>query len=420
MNQNPTQKQTLQAHYALLLGLNDEWGVEDVELDMNAKRVSLQLRHAGKGPVECPECQQRCSKADHAPERTWRHLDTMQFETLLRARVPRANCPTCGVKTVTVPWAGKHSPYTWLFEAFGVMVLQSASNTSEACAILNIGWDGAQRLMERAVQRGLETRTLEEVKHVGIDEKSIKRGQSYISTLNEVSGENARVIEVVEGRTTEAAVSLLESIPPEQRPEIKAVAIDMWDAFLKATRQVLPEADIVHDKYHISSHLNRAVDRVRKDEHKRLLAEGDSTLSGSKYQWLRTYEDGRSSEAVSFRALHALDLKTSRAWHYKEDFRHFWSYVSVCAAERYYRDWRQAVMRSRLEPLKKVARMIDAHWPEVLNYIKHRITNAVSEGLNSRIQAIKSAARGFRSFANYRIRILFHCGKLNLKPQAAH
>ena len=119
---------------------------------------------------------------------------------------------------------------------------------------------------------------------------------------------------------------------------------------------------------------------------------------------------------MSFRALHQLDLKTSRAWHYKEDFRHFWTYVSVGAAERFYRSWRKAVMSSRLEPLKKVVRMIDEHWQEILNYIKHRITNAASEGLNSRIQAIKSAARGFRSFVNYRTRILFHCGKLDMQP----
>ena len=112
--------------------------------------------------------------------------------------------------------------------------------------------------------------------------------------------------------------------------------------------------------------------------------------------------------------------KTSRAWHYKEDFRHFWEYRQPGCAQRFYEGWSKAVMRSRLEPLKQVVRLIDAHWREVFNYIKHRITNAASEGLNSRIQSIKSAARGFRSFANYRIRILFHCGRLDLKPVFTH
>jgi transposase len=111
-----------------------------------------------------------------------------------------------------------------------------------------------------------------------------------------------------------------------------------------------------------------------------------------------------------------LDLKTIRAWHYKEDFQHFWNYLYAGAAERFQKGWRRAVMSRSLEPMKKVARFSGAHWQEMLNHIQHRITNAASEGFNSRIQAIKSAARGFRSFANYRVRILFHSGKPDLKP----
>jgi transposase len=412
--------QSLQHHYHLLLGLNQDWEVAEVKLSMEARAVHIRLTHKAGVEVSCPGCQGRCGIFDHAPERRWRHLDTMQFATELRARVPRCQCKQCGVKTIEVPWAGKHSPFTWMFEAFGVAVLQSAASTSEACALLRIGWEGAQRLMNRAVERGLVRRSLDGFEHAGMDEKSFGGGHDYITTLNDLSEGEARVIEVVHGRKHEDAVALLEQIPEAQRGQIKAVAMDMWDAYLKAARQVLPEADIVHDRYHISAHLNAAVDRVRKDEHKRLMSQGDDTLKGSKYQWLRTHADKRSSEAVSFRKLHELDLKTSRAWHYKEDFRHFWNYLYAGAAERFYKGWRKAVMSSRLEPMKKVARLIDAHRQEILNYIKHRITNAASEGLNSRIQAIKSAARGFRSFANYRVRILFHCGRLDLMPAPTH
>jgi transposase len=411
---------SLEGHYHQLLQLTGGWEVKSVDFDMKGRRVSLRLEHRRGERVLCPQCGASCTIADHAPERTWRHLDTMQYETVLVARLPRADCQACASpKTVEAPWAGKHSPYTWLFESLAVAVLQAAGNLTDACELLRLGWDAAHRLMGRAVERGLERRQLEGLRHVGMDEKSFRRGQSYITTLNEVGAEKGRVIEVVEGRSSETATGLLQSIPEAQRSGIEAVAVDMWEAFLKACRQVLPEADVVHDRYHVSSHLNEAVNTVRKAEHRQMLAEGDDTLKGSKYQWLRTYEDGRSSEAVSFRTLHRLDLKTSRAWHYKEDFRHFWTYVSVGAAERFYRDWRRAVMRSGLEPLKKVARMIDGHWQEILNYITHRITNAVSEGLNSRIQTIKSAARGFRSFVNYRIRILFHCGRLDMQPTPA-
>lgn len=412
--------QSLYQHYHLLLGLDKDWEVQEVNLSVELRSVHIKLRHTGSTKVLCPECQNPCSIFDHAPERKWRHLDTMQFETELRGRVPRCKCDRCGVKTIEVPWAGKHSPFTWMFEAFAVAVLQSAASTSEACTLLRIGWEGAHRIMERAVERGLARRRLDGFEYAGMDEKSFGSGHDYITTLNDLSEGAARVIEVVHGRKHEDALELLNQVPEAHRSRIKAVAMDMWDAYFKAVREVLPQADIVHDRYHISAHLNAAVDRVRKDEHKQLMRMGDETLKGSKYQWMRTYTDKRSGEAVSFRKLHELDLKTSRAWHYKEDFRHFWNYLYAGAAERFYKGWRRAVMSSRLEPLKKVARLIDGHWQEILNYIKHRITNAVSEGLNSRIQSIKSAARGFRSFANYRIRILFHCGKLDLNPSKAH
>lgn len=278
--------QSLRAHYHLLLGLDKDWEVEEVKLSMEARAVHIRLRHMGASAVTCPGCQSRCSIFDHAPERKWRHLDTMQFETELRARVPRCQCERCGVKTIGVPWAGKHSPFTWMFEAFGVAVLQSAASTIEACALLRIGWEGAQRLMERAVQRGLARRSLEGFEHAGMDEKSFGSGHDYITTLNDLREGAARVIEVVHGRKHEDAVRLLEQIPQAHRGRIKAVAMDMWDAYLKAARHVLPDADIVHDRYHISAHLNAAVDRVRKDEHKRLMSAGDATLKGSKYQWM--------------------------------------------------------------------------------------------------------------------------------------
>jgi transposase len=121
----------LTKHYRQLLGLDAAWEVSSVDLSLEDNRVEIVVTHRG-GPVVCPECGASCSIADHAPERTWRHLDTMQFETRLRARTPRANCQACGVKTTTVPWADKHSRFTLLFEAFAIRVLQACGNVKSA------------------------------------------------------------------------------------------------------------------------------------------------------------------------------------------------------------------------------------------------------------------------------------------------
>jgi len=167
-----------------------------------------------------------------------------------------------------------------------------------------------------------------------------------------------------------------------------------------------------------------AVDAVRKQEHRSLLQAGDSPLTGSKWEWQKTYADGRSSEAVAFRALNQLNLKTSRAWRIKETFKEFWRYRYTGAAKRFFDAWSNNAMRSRLEPVKKVVRMLRRHEAGLLNYSQHRISNACAEGFNSAIQLmgearypvdIKANARGFRNFANYRARILFHCGKLDMR-----
>jgi len=211
--------------------------------------------------VTCPECDAACGLADHGPERTWRHLDTMQFETVLRARTPRTKCQTCGVKTATVPWAGKHSRFTLLFEAFTIEVLQACGNVKNAATLLNLNWKSVHRIMERAVERGLACRELDSLQYAGIDEKSFRRGHSYVSILTDLTGH--RVLEVVEGRTEEATDKLWENLTDKQKEQIEAVAVDRWPAFANSIETNVPQAEIVHDRFHISKHLNEAVDKVR-------------------------------------------------------------------------------------------------------------------------------------------------------------
>jgi len=409
---------TLAKHYAMLLGLESDWKVEKVDLDTAGNRVEIALKFVGKA-VKCPECGEKCGIADHAPERTWRHLDTMQFETILRARIPRARCKSCGVKTAKVPWAGKHSRFTLMFEAFAIMVLEAASSIEKARGLLRLSWTSTHQIMARAVDRGLSRRDLEEVSEVGIDEKSFRRSQSYVSVLNDLG--QGRVLEVVEGRTEKDACRLLESLGEKQRGNIAAVAMDMWPAFINAVGKLLPQADIVFDKFHVSQHLNDAVDKVRREEHRTLVQGGDDTLTGSKYSWLKSLGTMSREQIFYVEGLRDSKLKTARAWAIKELFsEEYWSSHNEAFAELVYERWYSWAIRSRLEPMKKVARMIKKHLWGLQAYFRHWITNAVSEGLNSRIQSIKAAARGFRKFENYRIRILFYCGKLDLRPEICH
>ena len=405
----------VQKHYALLLGIGSPWEVKDVELKLQEKKVEIELSWQWGQSAKCPECGRACSIHDSAPERTWRHLDTMQFATLIRARTPRADCPEHGVKTMAVPWAAPQGRFTLLYERFALDVLRASASVSQACELLGIGWETAHEIMRRAVERGLERRQLETLKHLGMDEKSFGRGQSYITLLTDL--EQSRVINVVEERTSEAAAALWRTLSPEQKDTVQAVAVDMWEPFIQAIQKEVPQADIVHDKFHVSKYLGAAVDKVRRAEHKELLAQGDETLKGTRQLWLYNPQNFSPQQRQEFATLKDLHLKVARAWAAKELFSEFWNYQEPGWARRFFKGWFGWVSRSQLKPLVEVARMLKRHLDNLLTYLKHHITNAVTEGLNSKIQSIKAAARGFRSFRNYRIRILFFCGKLSLYPQ---
>ncbi len=343
-------------------------------------------------------------------ERSWRHLDTCQFETLITARVPSVKYADGRVEEVSVPWAERYQRVTRLLAQAVIIWLGSCQNISEVAKIMRLNWHTINAIVRAAVEQGLERREAEEIEHAGLDEKSFRRGHVYATMLSDLG--RGRVWDLVEGRQEDQAVELLETLTPEQRGGVKAVAMDMWGPYEKAVRAVLPQADIVYDKFHVSAYLNKAVDAVRKEEHRELTQRGDDTLKRTKYQWLRNFPDLR--EQTSFQELYRMNLRTSQAWRLKETFAGFWNYSYEGAAKRFFRQWCQAVKRSRLAPLNKVAEMLQRHLPGLLNYLKHRITNAAAEGLNSQVARIIANARGLGSFYTLRIRVLFFLGKLDL------
>ena len=394
------------------LELTEPWKVKAVRMDLAGRKVEIDIE-CTKQVWADPESGQRAHLHGYE-ERRWRHLDTMQFETVLIAKVPRVKYADGRTELVNVPWASRQSRFTLMFEAWAVQVLLASRSTSAACELLGLSWSAAHSIMRRAVKRGVERRSLEELQRVGIDEKSFGKGQDYIRVLTDL--DQGRVLEVEPGRDKASACKLLEQIPAPQQEQICAVAMDMSGSFAAAVAETLPQADIVYDRFHVSQLLNQAVDQVRRAENKKLSEEGDERLKGTRYEWLFNPKNLGAARSEELAALVKANLKTSRAWMHKENFEGFWHEPGRWSGEIYLSSWYHMAIRSRLEPIKRAARTLKSHADGLLNYFEHRITNAVTEGLNSRIQEIKSAARGFRNFENYRTRILFFCGKLDLQP----
>ncbi len=405
--------ENLNVHYQMLLGLTDSWRVDEVKLSVDSRKVEIAISYIDSN-YTCPECGEPGVLHDLAPIRSWRHLDTMQFETILTALVPRCRCKKCGVKTIGKPWTTGHTRFTLLFESFAVEVLQQCHSISAACNLLRINWHTANEIMQRAVSRGLERRSVKEIPYIGIDEKSFGKGHSYVTAMNDLLA--GRVIDVVEHRTIEATKKLISSLSDNQREQVQAVAMDFWPAFIHTTEELLPQAQIVHDKFHISKYLNEAVDKVRRCENRLLYKTDDRRLVGSKYYWLQNVENMNHRRKEQFEWLLEQNLKTGKAWAMKTLFRDFWTLTNHEEAREFFDAWLLSVKEIAAQPLVKVAQMLERNIDRILTYFQNPISNGVSEGLNSKIQIIKSAARGFHSFMSYRTRILFYCGRLEMKP----
>jgi len=270
--------------------------------------------------------------------------------------------------------------------------------------------------MERAVQRRLKAKKKRCVNQMGVDEKTAGRGHDYITVVNDQ--EIATVEHVEDGRKKESLDAYFAKLSKREKEKIEPIALDIWDPYLASIREQVPEAKekIVFDRYHLMTHMVKAVDQVRKEEHRELKKGGDERLSGSKYIWLYSRENLPERHKQRFRSLKEMHLKTARAWAIKESLREFWRYNRVGWAIRHFKAWYFWATHSRLKPVIEVARMFRKYLRQILTYFHYRITNAVSEGLNSKIETIRKMAYGYRNREHFKTAIYFHCGGLNLYP----
>ena len=302
-----------------------------------------------------------------------------------------------------------------MFERLAIDWLRAASQKAVA-ERLNLSWDEIHAIQERAVKRGLARREAEPVAHLGVDEKSFTRGHHYFTLVNDL--DRGHVLDVGEHRTTETLDAFWDSLNQEQIQAVEAIAMDMWDPYVNSTQKHLPGAEgkIVFDKFHIAKHLSEAVDQVRRKENKQLRAAGDDRLAGTRYDWLRHPARMAPDDRKEFATPRDSNLKTARAWARKEAMMAFFTYFYERPARKHYRWWHNWAARCRLKPMIEKARMIHRRFDNIVTYIRHRITNAASESINSKVQWVKYTARGFRSTKNFVTAIYFHCGGLDLMP----
>lgn len=402
--------------YAQILGIRSPWFVCDVELRLQAGEVLVLLDREPSSVLTCPVCGEVAPGYD-ARRRRWRHLDTCQYRTVVEAEIPRVECPAHGVHQIQVPWAEPGSRFTALFEALAIDWLKEAS-LAGVCRMLRLSWDEAAGIQERAVRRGLARRQVEPPTRIGVDETSFQKRHEYVTVVSDQIGGD--VLYVADDHEQASLEGFYATLSAEALAGIESVCMDMWQPYIQATLARVPgaAAKIAFDKFHVAKHLGDAVNAVRRDEHRELLALGCTALTGTRALWLRNPERLSAQAWADLKALRHKALRTADAWAIKELAMTLWGYTRRGWARR---AWRQCIAWAKetgLAPLVKVAAMLERHLEGIVTAVVQRATNGQAEGINSRIQAIKKKACGYRNRERFRMAIYFHLGGLDLYPAA--
>ena len=386
------------------------WKVCRVQL--SEERVDVWLEHEDF-KWACEKCETACSIYDHTKERSWRHLNTCERQTWIHAKLPRIQCSEHGVRQVKAPLSEPLSNMTFIMERWTIDVLLEC-NRKGAAKLTELSWDQVDLVMQKAVARGLEHREEELPKIMGIDEKSVFKRHKYCTIITDIK--QGTVYDVINARTKE----VVEPWFKEREsfcPGVDKVAMDMSAGYAGMVTR-LTNAEICFDHFHVTQKVIEAVNEVRKQEQRMLPEEIDKTdFFRSRFLFLYNEENVPDKRIEQFERLKKIAVKTSRAWAIKENFRDIWSCSTLEAAETFFKKWFWWATHSRLEPVRKAAHTIKNHWQGVANAIVYKITNACTEGLNSKMEKMKRDAYGFRSKDRFRIAALFHCGGLALYPK---
>jgi transposase len=392
-----------------LLKLGDDWEVVDIVINENFKEVNLYLRYK-KAFAPYPGSEEEYRIYDYTPERQIRHLDIFEYKVFLNVRIPRVKNNKSEIGTIELGWAGQRVSYTYLFEGRVIETLQMSKNQTKTADYLETTFDIVHGIMKRAVARGLSRRGLDGTLALGINEKSYGNGQKYLTVLSDPVTKS--VLDVIDGRKTDDAQELLSwTLSPAQLDQILIVSMDMWKPYMNAVDEIVPQADIVHDKFHVAKYLNKAVDDVRKKEVKQ-----QDMLKGSKYVFLKNEENRSDAQNWKFEQIDQINLKTSQAWKIKENFKGIYTLGKKQLCLHYFKDWYINALESDIGPMVKVAGTMLRHLKGIVNSAVTDITNSITEGINSQIQVVKTVARGFANVEGYRNAILFFQGKLKMFP----
>ena len=392
------------------------WGLID-----GKPALLVEVFPRSNGRAICSGCSQPRPGYDTLELRTFEFVPLWGIAVFLLYIMRRIDCPQCGVKVESVPWAeGKHT-MTLAYMQFLAGWARRLS-WQEVARAFGTSWEKVYRSVEWIVSWGLAHRDLSGVTSIGVDEILWQKGHKYLTVVYQIDSHCRRLIWVGKDRTIRSLLSFFREFGKERSAQLRFICSDMWKPYLKVIAKKAAQALHVLDRFHIAMHLNKAIDEVRADEARRMKSEGhDPILKHSRWCLLKRPSRLTEKQGMKLADLLRHNLKTVRSYLLKEEFQLFWDYVAPYWAGLFLDGWCRQAMRSRIEPMKKVARMLRSHRELLLNWFraKGEISGAVVEGYNNRAKLTTRKAFGFRTFDAAQVALYHTLGALP-EPEWTH
>ena len=383
--------------------------------------IEILIEPRANSQAICSGCDCKAPGYDHLPARRFEFVPLWQIAVYFVYAMRRVKCSKCGVKVEKVPWCdGKNqltTTYRWFLAGWAKRL--SWKGVAEA---FGTTWQNVFRSVQHAVSWGLAHRDLEDIEAIGVDEVQWQKGHKYLTLVYQIDAGCKRLLWIGQDRTAKTFLRFFRMLGQARSSRVKFICSDMWKPYLKVIAKKACQAIHVLDRFHIMQKMSKAIDEVRAGEARQLKADGyEPVLKHSRWCLLKRPENLTDKETVKLSELLKYNLRSVRAYLLKEDFQRFWEYVSPVWASKFLDQWCTRTMRSKLEPMKKVARSLRDHRELILNWFqaKGAISAGIVEGMNNKVKLTTRKSYGFRTYEAIETALYHNLGALP-EPEFTH
>jgi transposase len=384
-----------------------------------ALEVTIEPRANGR-PI-CSGCGKQRPGYDRLPARSFQFVPLWGIAVFFVYALRRVDCPQCGVKAERVPWAAGKAQLTTTYQWFLARWAKRLS-WQEVADTFRTSWNTVYRAVTGAVLWGIANRSLEGITAIGVDEIQWRKGHKYLTLVYQIQEGCKRLLWIAADRTDKSLRDFFAMLGETRAAALEFACSDMWQAYLTVIADCAGQAVHVLDRYHVMAKMNKAIDEVRAEEAKRLKRDGyEPVLKHSRWVLLKRPENLTEQQSVKLQELLRYNLRSVRSYLLREEFQRFWQYQSPYWAGRFLREWCAKALRSRIEPMKKVARMLSSHEELLMNWFRARGTVSAGsvEGLNYNAKLTMKKAYGFQTLRGVKIALYHRLGALP-EPKSTH